>query len=146
MEADENSMLHAKKPVSVGHISLEVSNLTAAKKFYGPLLDELGFKVILEDEETLGWSNENFKIFLGKPNGQRVSKKRLSEDEFLIAEHVALLLGSRSDVNAVAACMSKHGVNPFFPAEEHPEFVPGYYSVSYVDPDNNVLELYSTST
>ena len=75
MEADENAMLHAKKPVSVDHISLEVSSLTAAKHFYGSLLDELGFKVILEDEEALGWSNENFKIFLGKPNRQRVGKK-----------------------------------------------------------------------
>jgi catechol-2,3-dioxygenase len=76
LEADENAMLHAKKPVSVGHIPLEVSNLTAAKQFYGPLLDELGFKVILEDEKALGLGNENFKIFLGKPNRQRVSKKK----------------------------------------------------------------------
>ena len=130
--------------MSVGHISLGVSDVTTAKKFYCPLLDELGFKVILEDEEALGWSNENFKIFLGKPNRQRVSKKKPSEDEFVIAEHVALLLGSRSEVDTVAACMSK--LNPFFPPEEHPEFVPGYYSVSYIDPDNNVVEFYSIST
>ncbi|HXX72709.1 MAG TPA: hypothetical protein VEI80_03370 [Candidatus Acidoferrales bacterium] len=74
------------------------------------------------------------------------SAKKPSEDEFVIAEHVALLLGSRSEVDTMAACMSKHGVNPFFPREEHPEFVPGYYSVSYIDPDNNILEFYSIST
>lgn len=29
-----------------------------------------------------------------------------------------------------------------FPAEDHPEFVAGYYSVSFCDPDNYVVEFY----
>jgi predicted lactoylglutathione lyase len=62
----------------------------------------------------------------------------------VIADHVALLLGGRNDVDIVVAVMKKSGIDPLFPPDEHPEFLPGYYSVSYCDPDNNVLEFYCT--
>jgi predicted lactoylglutathione lyase len=137
-------MLRAKREVRVGHICLEVSDIAAAKLFYAPFLEELGFKIIIDEEDSAGWSNEIFAIFLGKPGTRRVSKKKPSEKEFVIADHVALLLESRSEVDAVAAFMKKCRIEALFPPEEHPEFVPGYYSVSYSDLDNNVLEFYST--
>jgi catechol 2,3-dioxygenase-like lactoylglutathione lyase family enzyme len=137
--------LNAKKTARVGHICLEVSDIAAAKHFYTPLLDELGFRVILGEGDSAGWSNESFAIFLAKPEARRVSKKTPSEDDFVIADHVALLLADRGEVDAIAGIMKKCGFSALFPPEEHPEFVPGYYSVSYSDPDNNVLELYSTS-
>lgn len=139
-----NTVLPTKKVVRVGHICLEVSDVAVAKRFYAPLFDELGFRTIVDEEESVGWSNESFAIFLAKPEKQRVTKKSPSGDEFAIADHVALLLEGRNDVDAVAVFMKKCGANPLFPPEEHPEFVPGYYSVSYCDPDNNVLEFYST--
>lgn len=137
-------MLHAKKTVRLGHICLEVSNIAAAKLFYTPLFEELGFKIVLDEKESVGWRNESFAIFLAKPENQRVSKKKPEENELVIADHVALLFDSRNEIDEIAAFMKKWGIDPFFPSEEHPEFVPGYYSVSYCDPDNNVLELYST--
>jgi len=130
--------------VRVGHICLEVSDITASKRFYTPLFQELGFKIVLDEKESVGWSNETFLIFLGKPERQRVSKKMPGEDEVVIADHVALLLDSRNDVDSVATFMKKCGIDALFAPEEHPEFAPGYYSVSYCDPDNNVLEFYST--
>ena len=138
-------MLNAKKTVRVGHICLEVSDIAAAKGFYAPLLDELGFEMILEEGDSAGWRNESFAIFLAKPEHRRVSKNMPGEDEFVIADHVAFLLDDRDGVDAIAAFMKKCGFGALFPPEEHTEFVPGYYSVSYSDPDNNVLELYCTS-
>lgn len=130
--------------VRVGHICLEVSDVTSSKLFYTTLLQELGFKIVHDEKEAVGWSNESFTIFLGKPEKQRVSKKKPNTDEFVIADHVALLLDSRNEVDTVAALMKKCGIDTLFSPEEHPEFAPGYYSVSYCDPDNNVLEFYST--
>ena len=139
---ERNAMIGVKA-VRVGHICLEVSDLAAAKRFYAPLFQELGFKTVLDDRESVGWSNESFTFFLGKPEKRRVDKKKPSENEFVIADHVALLLDSRNEVDTVAAFMKKCGFDSLFPPEEHPEFVPGYYSVSYCDPDNNVLEFYT---
>ncbi len=36
--------------------------------------------------------------------------------------------------------MTKAGIVPLFPAQECPEFGPGFYAVTYCDPDNNVIE------
>jgi catechol 2,3-dioxygenase-like lactoylglutathione lyase family enzyme len=62
--------------IRVGHICLEVTDVAAAKRFYTPLFQELGFKIVLDEEESVGWSNEIFAIFLGKPGKQRVSRKK----------------------------------------------------------------------
>ena len=47
---------------------------------------------------------------------------------------------------ALTRAMRKAGVSPLFPAEEHPEFTPGFYSVSFCDPDKNVVEFYAVPT
>jgi len=129
--------------VSVGHICLEVSDVQVAKAFYNPLFSELGFKLILDEKDGVGWGNQDFAIFIAKPENRRVNRKRPTGDEFVVADHTALLLESRSWVDAVAAFMKKEGISPLFAPEEHPDFVPDYYSVSFCDPDNNVIEFYS---
>jgi len=39
--------------------------------------------------------------------------------------------------------MKKNGLKALFPCEEHPQFEPGYYAVSFCDPDNYVIEIYT---
>ena len=129
--------------VRVGHICLEVSDIVKARRFYAPILHEIGFKIVLDEHGSVGWSNEDFLIFLGQPERRRVSKRTPSLDDLVVADHVALRLESRNLVDTVAEFMKKNGIDVLFAPEEHPEFVPGYYSVSYNDPDNNVLEFYS---
>jgi predicted lactoylglutathione lyase len=43
-------------------------------------------------------------------------------------------------VDVIVAAMQHAGVKPLFPAQEHPEFGPGFYAVTFVDPDQNVVE------
>jgi len=136
--------LNAKKIVRVGHTCLEVFDIAAAKVLCSPIRRNWT-SVILEEGDSVGWRNESFAIFLTKPEARLVSKKMPGEDEFVTADHVAFLLDDRDEVDAMAAFMQKCGFGALFPPEEHTEFVPGYYSVSYSDPDNNVLELYCTS-
>ena len=42
-------------PAIVGHVGIEVSNLTNSKKFYTALLEGLGFKVIMDEEDGVGF-------------------------------------------------------------------------------------------
>lgn len=131
-----------KPQVSVGHLCIEVSNITKSRRFYEPMLKNMGFQMIMEEKDSIGFSNGSLSIFLGQPASRRVERKAPDVDELVIADHVALRVPSRKTVNEVALVMKKAGIEPLFAPEEHPEFVAGYYSVSFCDPDNNVIEFY----
>jgi catechol 2,3-dioxygenase-like lactoylglutathione lyase family enzyme len=134
---------HIVPRVSIGHISLEVSDLSRSRKFYESALKGLGFRTVLEQDDAFGCSNESLSIFLAKTQTPRVQRKPPAETEFVIAEHFAILLPDKRIVDETAELMKNAGFKPFFPPEEHPEFVPGYYSASFCDPDNNVIEFYT---
>jgi len=133
---------NTKPKVSVGHICIEVSNITRSRKFYELMLKNLGFQMIMEEKDSIGFSNGSLSIFLGQPTSRRVERKAPGADEFVVADHIALLVPDRKTVNEVALVMKNAGFEPLFPAEDHPEFVAGYYSVSFCDPDNYVIEFY----
>ena len=54
----------------VGHIGIEVSDLRRSKKFYQALLNGLGFEVVLENVNVMGFSNQTFQIWLSKTQKQ----------------------------------------------------------------------------
>lgn len=134
--------MNTKPRVSVGHVCIEVSDITKSRRFYEPMLKNLGFQTIMEDKDSIGFGNGSLSIFLGQPNSRRVERKAPGFEEFVVADHIALLVPDRKTVNEVAIVMRNAGFEPLFDAEEHPEFVAGYYSVSFCDPDNNVIEFY----
>ncbi len=126
----------------VGHIGIEVSNLVNSKKFYRALLEELGFKVIMDSEDGVGFSNQSFQVWLGESRKPRVKRGAPTGEEFVVADHLAILVHDKGTVDAVERTMRKSGFEALFPCEEHPEFEPGYYAVSYCDPDNYVIEIF----
>ena len=128
--------------VSVGHVCIEVSDIMKSRKFYEPMLKSQGFQMVMEEKESIGFRSGFLSIFLGQPAFRRVERKAPRVDEFVIADHIALLVPDRKAVNEVALVMKEVGFEPMFAPEEHPEFVAGYYSVSFCDPDNNVIEFY----
>ncbi len=130
----------------IGHVGIEVSNLKNSRKFYTPLLEELGFKVVMDAEDGLGFSNESFQIWLGELKDSRVKRGSPTGEEFVVADHIAILVESNAVVDAVERKMKKQGFKPLFPCEEYPEFEAGYYAVSFCDPDNYVIEIYTRKT
>lgn len=140
-------MVSEKRPTAVvGHVGIEVTNLTESKKFYHALLSELGFEVVMDNENAAGFSNGNFQVWLAKPQKTRVKRKSPVGEEFIVADHLAILGKDKAAVDAVDKAMGKQGFKPLFPCEEHPEFCPGYYAVSFSDPDNYVTEIYTRPT
>ena len=127
----------------VGHVGIEVSNLSRSKKFYKALLNGLDFKVIMDAEDGVGFSNQNFQVWLAELEKSRVKRKAPTGEEFVVADHLAILVPDKETVDAVEKTMKKNGYKALFPCEEHPQFVPGYYAVSFCDPDNYVIEVYT---
>ncbi|MBT0158927.1 hypothetical protein G4O51_02965 [Candidatus Bathyarchaeota archaeon A05DMB-2] len=129
----------------IGHVGIEVSNLSKSKEFYRVLLNSLGFAVVMETEEAFGLSNGNFQIWLSPPQEPRIKRKAPTGEEFIVADHLAVLVRDKESVNNIEREMKKRGFDPLFPCEEHPQFEPGYYAVSFCDPDNYVIEIYTRS-
>ena len=128
---------------ALGHIGIEVAKLKNSKKFYTALLEELGFKTIMESEDGIGFSNQAFQIWVAEMPKPRVRREAPTGEEFVVADHLAFLVPDRSLVDAIERKMKRNGYEPLFPCEEHPEFIPGYYAVSFCDPDNYVIEVYT---
>lgn len=127
----------------VGHVGIEVSDLNKSKKFYKALLEGLGFQVMMDSEDGLGFSNGNFSVWVGELRESRVKRKAPTGEEFVVAEHLALLVQDKKAVYDIEKEMKKKGFEALFPCEEHPQFEPGYYAVSFCDPDNYVIEVYT---
>ncbi len=135
--------MNSKSQAIIGHVGIEVTNLTKSKEFYRALLDKVGFEIIMENENAAGFSNQNFQIWLAHPQKRRIKRSSPAGEEFIVADHLAILVQNKAAVDAVDKAMCMRGFQPLFPCEEHPEFCPGYYSVSFSDPDNYVVEIYT---
>jgi len=137
-------MLSGKQSQAVvGHVGIEVSNLSESKKFYKALLEGLGFEVIMDTEEGVGFSNQNFAVWLGELRESRVKRKAPTGEEFVVADHLAIFVPNKKAVFDIEKEMKNKGFEALFPFEEHPQFEPGYYAVSFCDPDNYVIEIYT---
>jgi catechol 2,3-dioxygenase-like lactoylglutathione lyase family enzyme len=132
-----------KVNVGIGHVSLEVSNIVKARRFYETALKTVGFRVVLEDKDAIGLANERCSIWLATPQPRRVQKQPPDSNDFVVADHFAILVPDRQAVDKIVEALGVEGFKPLFPAESHPEFQPGYYSASYCDDDNNVVEFYT---
>ncbi len=127
----------------VGHVGIEVSNLKSSEKFYKTLLEALGFNIIMDTEDGVGFSNQNFSIWVGELQESRVRRKAPTGEEFVVADHLAILVQNKKAVYDIEREMKKNRFEALFPCEEHPQFEPGYYAVSFCDPDNYVIEIYT---
>ncbi|MGA3192410.1 MAG: VOC family protein [Candidatus Bathyarchaeia archaeon] len=127
----------------VGHVGIEVSNLSSSKRFYEALLAGLGFSVMMDTEEGIGFSNQNFSVWVSALREPRVRRKAPTGEEFVVTDHLAILLPDKKAVFDIEREMKKKGFKALFPCEEHPEFEPGYNAVSFCDPDNYVIEVYT---
>jgi catechol 2,3-dioxygenase-like lactoylglutathione lyase family enzyme len=128
---------------SVGHVGIEVKSLQQSKKFYKTLLGELGFNIIMDTEQGIGFSNEIFGVWLGESSEPRVKRTAPTGEEFVVADHLAIIVHDKKNVFEIEKKMKAKGFTPLFPCEEHPQFEPGYFAVSFCDPDNYVVEVYT---
>jgi catechol 2,3-dioxygenase-like lactoylglutathione lyase family enzyme len=131
------------RPAKLAHVGIEVSNIGRSREFYEALARAIGLKTLYESQETIGWGNGEFNIWVIVSKDCRITRRPPEGNEAVVADHTAIHLNRKEDVDAADRTMRKAGYPPLFSPEEHPEFTTGYYSAVYCDPDNYVIELFT---
>ncbi len=121
--------------VNIDHISVRVSDFARSKKFYAALFDFLGFKVLDEYDDAIGWTNGKTRYWIGQADAQGKKHKYRIGDVGL--HHYAFELRSRKDVDELQAFLKKLGATIVDPADEYYD---DYYAVFFLDPDGLKLE------
>jgi catechol 2,3-dioxygenase-like lactoylglutathione lyase family enzyme len=123
------------KVVGVDHLSISVQDFNESKQFYGKVLKFLGFKVLDEYKDAIGWTNGITRIWISSadPKGKKHAY-RFGDIGF---HHYAFRLGSKKDVNDLQKFLKRIGAKIVDPAGEYYE---NYYGVYFEDPNGLELE------
>jgi catechol 2,3-dioxygenase-like lactoylglutathione lyase family enzyme len=126
---------------SLGHIGIEVTSLNKSRKFYKTLFEGLGLKLLRDTQEYLGFNNQNFSVWIGELKEPRVNRKTPTGEEEVVIDHIAIHVKDKNVVYEIEEKMKKAGFVALFPSQEHPQFRPGYFAVSFCDSNNYVIEI-----
>jgi len=136
-------MLHG----SINHVSLTVSDLPSAMRFFGPLLEYLGYTV--GKIEHYKSANTNLTVNISARNGTAINvwqaKPGLADHPFEVYEpglhHVAFNVECHEDVDAVCKLVSKLGATILDGPGQFPFAPSGYYAVYFLGPDRMKFEV-----
>ena len=125
------------------HIDLNVSNLVASCRVYGPVLEFLGYKMVKDDAQGCEWdlgSNGD-----GASLGLRPCEPALSDHLHKRyapgLHHLAWFAQSREDVDAVHRILLENGTTVLEAPAHYPQYSGDYYAVFFEDPDGMKLEV-----
>ena len=123
------------KVVGVDHQSITVGDFEESKKFYGRLMKFLGFKVLDEYEDAMGWTNGITRLWISEAEDKKKKHKyKYGEIGF---NHYAFRLSAKKDVDALQKFLKQLGAKIVDPAGEYYD---KYYAVYFEDPDGLEFE------
>jgi catechol 2,3-dioxygenase-like lactoylglutathione lyase family enzyme len=120
--------IHGEQPV-IDHVGLGVSDLDRSKAFYQRALDPLGYRPLLERDDSVGFGRDgkpDFFIYVDRP----VSGPT----------HVAIASPDRATVHAFHAAALAAGGRDNGPPGPRPRYHQHYYGAFVLDPDGNNIE------
>jgi len=121
--------------VGIDHLVIRVGDFAKSKAFYGKLFGFLGFKVLDEFADAIGWTNGKTRFWIGPADLEgKIRGYRIGNIGF---HHYAFELRSRKDVNDLEAFLKQEGATIVDPADEYYD---DYYAVFFLDPDGLKLE------
>ncbi|HUC19607.1 MAG TPA: VOC family protein [Acetobacteraceae bacterium] len=121
--------------VGIDHLVIRVSDYETSKDFYGKLFTFLGFEILDEYPNAIGWTNGKTRFWIGPADAEgRVNPYRIGDVGF---HHYAFQLRSRRDVDALQEFLRENGINIVDPAGEYYD---DYYAVFFTDPDGLKFE------
>lgn len=123
------------KRTAVSHVTINVSDMEVSRNFYGKVLGELGFRESRATRKSVGYTNGFMGVWLHPAKGPRASR------EWIGVDHVAFGARTKKSVDRMQKLLDEEGYDTLYRAAAHPEFHKDYYSVSFKDPDGNILEL-----
>ena len=121
--------------VGIDHISIRVGDFKKSKAFYSRLFEFLGFDVLDEYDDAIGWTNGETRFWIGAADAKGKKRKhRIGDIGF---HHYAFQLRSRKDVDDLQSFLKRLGAKIVDPADEYYD---DYYAVFFLDPDGLKLE------
>jgi catechol 2,3-dioxygenase-like lactoylglutathione lyase family enzyme len=121
--------------VGIDHLVIRVSDVGKSREFYSKLFDFLGFEVLDDSGDTIGWTNGKTRFWIGAADREgRKHKHRIGDVGF---HHYAFELRNRQDVDELQALLREMGATIVDPAGEYYD---DYYAVFFLDPDGLKLE------
>jgi catechol 2,3-dioxygenase-like lactoylglutathione lyase family enzyme len=121
--------------VGIDHFAIRVGDFKKSKAFYGRLFEFLGFEVLDEYDDAIGWTNGETRFWIGAADAEgKKHKHRIGNIGF---HHYAFQLRSRKDVDDLQGFLKKLGAKIVDPAGEYYD---DYYAVFFLDPDGLKLE------
>jgi catechol 2,3-dioxygenase-like lactoylglutathione lyase family enzyme len=124
------------RAVGIDHISLRVSDFKKSKAFYGKLMPFLGFRVLDEYADAIGWTNGKTRLWIGQADAKgRKAKHRTGDIGF---HHYAFELRSRKDVDQLQDFV-RDQLGAII-VDRADEYYDDYYAVFFLDPDGLKLE------
>lgn len=121
--------------VGIDHLVIRVSDYQRSKVFYGRLFAFLGFEVLEEYGDAIGWTNGKTRYWIGPADA--AGRKQPYRTGNVGFHHYAFQLRSRRDVDALQAFLRELGATIVDPADEYYD---DYYAVFFLDPDGLKLE------
>ena len=126
---------------AVHHIDLSVSDVAAARRVYGPVLDFLGYTQVKDQRDGCEWDLKDREPF-GASIGIRVATSGGGHDRFAPGlHHLAWRVESRAAVDAAHALLVERGIPVLDPPAHYPDYSGDYYAVFFADPDGLKLEI-----
>ena len=120
--------------VGIDHLVIRVSDFERSKAFYGRLFEFLGFEVLDEYEDAIGWTNGKTRFWIGQADAEgRKHKHRIGDVGF---HHDAFSCAAARRRRA-SVFLEDLGAEIVDPAGEYYE---DYYAVFFLDPDGLKLE------
>jgi catechol 2,3-dioxygenase-like lactoylglutathione lyase family enzyme len=110
----------------IDHVAIPVSNLEASRRFYEPLMDELGAKVVMEKPGL---------VIFGTNDGMVA----LRESEEVVPLHVAFK-ADRPGVDSFHQAGLAAGGSDNGPPGVRPQYHESYYAAFFTDPDGHNIE------
>jgi catechol 2,3-dioxygenase-like lactoylglutathione lyase family enzyme len=113
------------------HVSIQVADPAASKRFYETVLAPIGGKAIMSFGPVTGFGKDFPNFWIG-PVGDAGGPHRDA--------HIAFTAGSRAEVDAFFATATSLGAEVLHEPREWPEYHATYYGAFVRDPDGNNVE------
>jgi catechol 2,3-dioxygenase-like lactoylglutathione lyase family enzyme len=117
----------------IHHVSVGVSDVARARRFYDAALLPLGFKCLSEDASALGYGADGPRLWL-------LAAASVSRD--IPGPHICLEAGRRAEVDAFHAAAVRAGGRDNGKPGLRADYGENYYAAFVADPDGNRIEAY----
>ena len=123
----------------LGHLGINVPDLSAARDYYDDLMPLLGFETFVADSDQFAYRpaegrRGTYIFFYPAADGESYSRDRTG------LQHLAFMVKTRGEVDAIYRHVSTAGAEIIHAPQDFPQYPPPYFATFWVDPFGLMLE------